>query len=58
MTAIQDKCNWVFDLAKIQLHHLITTHPSQFPLYTTQGRWNFSGETWTNWCEGFLGGQL
>jgi unsaturated chondroitin disaccharide hydrolase len=27
-------------------------------MYTHQGRWVFDGENWTNWCEGFLGGQL
>lgn len=36
----------------------VETHPDEFPLYTTNGRWDLSGESWTNWCEGFLGGQL
>jgi unsaturated chondroitin disaccharide hydrolase len=27
-------------------------------MYTTNGKWDISGESWTNWCEGFLGGQL
>jgi unsaturated chondroitin disaccharide hydrolase len=48
----------IFDFAQVQLRRLITEHPDQFPMYTTHGRWDFSGETWTNWCEGFLGGQL
>jgi unsaturated chondroitin disaccharide hydrolase len=48
----------VFDFAADQLRRLITDHPEQFPMYTTNGKWDFSGETWTNWCEGFLGGQL
>ena len=52
------KYSSVFDFAAIQLRGLITVHPNQFPMYTTGGRWDFSGETWTNWCEGFLGGQL
>jgi unsaturated chondroitin disaccharide hydrolase len=47
-----------FDFSAHQLKHLVETHPDRFPMYTTGGRWNFSGETWTNWCEGFLGGQL
>ncbi len=47
-----------FDFSARQLKHLVETHPDHFPMYTTGGRWNFSGETWTNWCEGFLGGQL
>jgi unsaturated chondroitin disaccharide hydrolase len=37
---------------------LVRTHPDRFPLYTTGGRWQVEGEAWTNWCEGFLGGQL
>jgi unsaturated chondroitin disaccharide hydrolase len=36
----------------------VRAHPDAFPLYTTGGRWDLSGESWTNWCEGFLGGQL
>lgn len=37
---------------------LVEAHPDEFPLYTTNGRWDLDGESWTNWCEGFLGGQL
>lgn len=48
----------VWSSARRKLHALVTEHPDQFPLYTTDGRWDFEGEAWTNWCEGFLGGQL
>ena len=34
------------------------TIPDYFPLYTDQGRWKHGKEAWTNWCEGFLGGQM
>jgi unsaturated chondroitin disaccharide hydrolase len=27
-------------------------------MYTVQGKWRHGDEAWTNWCEGFLGGQL
>jgi unsaturated chondroitin disaccharide hydrolase len=27
-------------------------------MYTVGGKWKHAGEAWTNWCEGFLGGQL
>ncbi len=37
---------------------LVRRHPDAFPLYTKDGRWQTAGEAWTNWCEGFLGGQL
>jgi unsaturated chondroitin disaccharide hydrolase len=48
----------VFDIASAQLRRLISEHPNQFPMYTTHGKWDFTGESWTNWCEGFLGGQI
>ena len=37
---------------------LVERHPDRFPLYTVDGRWAVDAEAWTNWCEGFLGGQL
>jgi unsaturated chondroitin disaccharide hydrolase len=52
------KCNATMDFAAKQLRHLIETHPDYFPMYTVNGKWQHSGEAWTNWCEGFLGGQL
>jgi unsaturated chondroitin disaccharide hydrolase len=27
-------------------------------MYTEGGKWVHSGEAWTNWCEGFLGGMM
>ena len=47
-----------FDFAAGQLERLVASHPDQFPIYTCAGKWDFSGKSWTNWCEGFLGGQL
>jgi len=55
---LQEKCAAVFDLAAQQLDHLTTTYPDFFPMYTVNGKWKHEGEAWTNWCEGFLGGQL
>jgi unsaturated chondroitin disaccharide hydrolase len=46
------------DFAADQLRRLIETCPDVFPIYTVGGRWLHGGEAWTNWCEGFLGGQL
>ncbi len=48
----------VFEFAGRQLRSLIETHPDAFPMYTEGGKWKIGGESWTNWCEGFLGGQL
>ena len=45
----------VFD-AKVR--RLSENHPDYFPLYTESGKWKHGKETWTNWCEGFLGGQM
>jgi len=47
-----------FDFAEAQLRRLIETYPDYFPMYTVGGKWKHGGEAWTNWCEGFLGGQL
>jgi unsaturated chondroitin disaccharide hydrolase len=44
--------------ARRQLRALIDRDPDFFPMYTSQGRWRHSGESWTNWCEGFLPGML
>jgi len=52
------KCHQAFDVAARQLRNLIETHPDYFPMYTENGKWKHEGEAWTNWCEGFLGGQL
>jgi unsaturated chondroitin disaccharide hydrolase len=52
------QCQQVFDFAGHQLRHLVESCPDYFPMYTVGGKWKHSGGTWTNWCEGFLGGQL
>ena len=55
---LQSKCEAAFEFAGAQLKRLVTNHPDYFPMYTRQGKWKHGGEAWTNWCEGFLGGQL
>jgi unsaturated chondroitin disaccharide hydrolase len=47
-----------FELAERKLRYTIETYPDQYPMYTAGGRWVPKGESWTQWCEGFLGGQL
>jgi unsaturated chondroitin disaccharide hydrolase len=54
----QTQIDRFFDFAGVQLRRLVEEHPGQFPMMTLHGKWKFGGETWTNWCEGFLGGQL
>jgi unsaturated chondroitin disaccharide hydrolase len=46
------------EVAASKVSRLITNHPDYFPLYTDDGRWQHGKEAWTNWCEGFLGGQM
>jgi unsaturated chondroitin disaccharide hydrolase len=55
---LRQKFDRTFTFAEQQLRHLITAHPDDFPMYTMNGKWKHEGEAWTNWCEGFLGGQL
>ncbi len=45
-------------VAEQKLNSLITNHPDLLPLYTKNGKWSHGDPAWTNWCEGFLGGQL
>lgn len=53
-----DAADLAWRTAETKVLALVEAHPDQFPLYTTNGRWDLEGESWTNWCEGFLGGQL
>jgi unsaturated chondroitin disaccharide hydrolase len=55
---LREKCHRAFRFAEKQVRHLIETYPDYFPMYTDHGKWKHDGDAWTNWCEGFLGGQL
>ena len=55
---LMEKCHAAMDFASRQVRALIETHPDFFPMYTQGGKWRHEGEAWTNWCEGFLGGQM
>ena len=55
---IQPHLEQTMQFAQHQLRSLVTKHPDAFPMYTESGKWSLTGERWTNWCEGFLGGQL
>lgn len=48
----------VLGLFDAKLKTLTTNHPDYFPLFTEGGKWKHGKEPWTNWCEGFLGGQM
>jgi unsaturated chondroitin disaccharide hydrolase len=57
-TDLLNRCQAALEFAARQVRRLVETHPDYFPMYTVNGQWRHSGEAWTNWCEGFLGGQL
>jgi len=57
-TDLTARLHTALDFAGGQVRHLIETYPDFFPMYTLNGKWKHSGEAWTNWCEGFLGGQM
>jgi unsaturated chondroitin disaccharide hydrolase len=44
--------------AATKVRALVDRVPDRFPLYTVAGRWSVDAEAWTNWCEGFLAGEL
>jgi unsaturated chondroitin disaccharide hydrolase len=46
------------EVAAWKVLRLATDYPGYFPLYTDHGHWKHGREAWTNWCEGFLGGQM
>jgi unsaturated chondroitin disaccharide hydrolase len=52
------KLETAFGFAQTQVRSLIDTYPDYFPMYTEGGAWKHQGKTWTNWCEGFLGGMM
>ncbi len=58
LVRLREKLHNTLEFAGTQLRNLITNHPDTFPMYTQSGKWIHGGEAWTNWCEGFLGGQL
>jgi len=58
LSQLRPKLEMAFDFAQTQVRNLIEAHPDYFPMYTQEGKWKHSGEAWTNWCEGFLGGMM
>ena len=58
LITLQPRLRQVVRCAQKSLRALVSDHPAEFPMYTEAGRWSLGGERWTNWCEGFLGGQL
>ena len=55
---VRDMAARALDVAQEKVDALVTRDPDYFPLYTECGKWRHGKEAWTNWCEGFLGGQM
>jgi unsaturated chondroitin disaccharide hydrolase len=58
LAALQPKLEIALNFVQEQLRCLMDVHLDYFPMYTEGGKWVHSGEAWTNWCEGFMGGML
>lgn len=58
VAALRPRLHKVMDFAAEQVYNLSTNHPDFFPMYTRNGKWHHTGELWTDWCAGFLGGQM
>jgi unsaturated chondroitin disaccharide hydrolase len=46
------------DFAERQVAVLTEKYPDFFPMYTVGGKWHHTGELWTHWTDGFLGGMM
>ncbi len=57
-STLTSRCEAALDFADKQVRHLVETYPDFLPMYTMQGKWKHAGEAWTNWCEGFVAGQM
>ena len=55
---LRPRLEQVFQFAGQQLRRLIEQHPDAFPMVTGAENGSWTAKSWTNWCEGFLGGQL
>jgi unsaturated chondroitin disaccharide hydrolase len=52
------RLNETLDFAAGQVRSTVHSYPGFYPMYTVGGKWKHGGETWTNWCEGFLPGMM
>ncbi len=52
------QCENALDFADQQMRSLVERYPGFLPMYTMGGKWKHDGAAWTNWCEGFVAGQM
>ncbi len=55
-SSLEPRLNRALGLAASRVERLVTSQPGSFPIYTVNGRWRHAGESWTEWCGGFLAG--
>lgn len=58
LASFRPRLHKVMDFAAEQVSGLTDRHPDFFPIYTSGGKWRHEGSLWTDWCAGFLGGQM
>ena len=56
--SVVEACRAILERAVEKVGRLVREAPEVWPFYTEGGRWIRGGETWTEWCQGFLPGQL
>ena len=56
--ALEERAEQAMAFAQRQVLALTEAHPDFFPMFTEDGRWEHGKQAWTNWCEGFLPGQM
>ncbi len=54
----REACRRILERGAEKVERLVREGPEVWPFYTEDGRWIRKGETWTEWCQGFLPGQL
>jgi unsaturated chondroitin disaccharide hydrolase len=55
---ILPQCEMALNFAAQQVKALVEKHPGIYPEFTIAGKWSANKNPWTNWCEGFLPGQM
>src|SRR3954454_6749313 len=56
--SLEERARQTLEFASGQVRALATNLPDYFPLFTEGGKWKHGKPSWTNWCEGFLGGMM
>lgn len=55
---LQEIARGAIEVVDSKVRRLATNDPDFFPMFTEYGRWRHGKDAWTNWCEGFLAGQM